>query len=214
MTKLTRISVALTLASLCLLMFTGCAGTILTGREYDITDYFPLGEGYWWLYWDSSTGQQWAAEVWPRESFAGQLAWPVDWHGAGYAEQNFYRSTVAGLSYLGWYVEGTGTTFVLDPPALMPNDMSELQPVTSYSTLYVNGIPVGSSNYTFEIRGEDRITVSAGTFSRCLQVRTTIAGTAQPLHVVTTWYLKDVGPIRISIGAEAHDLVNSNLLPP
>ena len=209
MSSLSRAIVLVLLAVAVLL--TGCAGTLVLNGEYDITRYFPFDAGNLWTYRTVSTGQQWTALVEARGSFAGELAYPLRYSEAADVEYNFFRPRSNGLYYLGWYDDTTDTTYVLDPVVLFPNDLSENEPWVVSSLLYADGTPLGPITYRFVIRGLDRVTVPAGTFSRALRVEQYMSG-AGISQSETWWYVKDVGPIKISSTGRTDVLVDSNLL--
>jgi hypothetical protein len=188
----------------------GCSGSDLTGGPYTITEYFPLAEDDVWSYRDLDAAQDWTATVLAPETFNGQTAFPLKRLGAGLDDVQYYRSTGAGLYYLGWTEDAGSDVYTLEPAVLIPNGLSAGDDYATTSTLYLNGAVEATVQYDYRFDGDVSVRVAAGDFPAALRLQEVIVRDGSLTAVNTKYLVENVGLVRSVEQNALQELESSN----
>ncbi len=183
----------------------------MPAAPYNVTDYFPLGEGNTWIY-ETENGIR-------TKTISGSEAL----HGRTFARLltqqtgaiDYWQAQPEGLYLGGTYDSETGT-ISFDPAFRIDNGLGIGQIVNEQeSTVYNGTSQIGTGWFHFFFVDVEDVTVPAGTFHDCMKIQLQTQVMDQQDEQMTVWVAKGVGMVKLDTGEFGGDhwevLVSANV---
>jgi len=168
-------------------------GVRYPAQGWNITDYFPLGEGDTWTY--NSDWGAYTKTVSGTEEIWGETCIRVVFD-EGTVE--WYQTDSDGVRFWGSQSPGE-PQLTVNPPLFTPNGLYPGDEAASDTTLYLDGVPQGQLVATGRFVGFEDVTVPAGTFVNCLKLEGQIdapPGYEEMEEPEYIWYALGVGVVK------------------
>lgn len=173
-----------------------------TGTEFLISEYFPLGQGDTWTYWEEDN-ELTVKTITGTENINGVDAARIIDEDGDYTLWTNSNGLVWYKEYEADDIPGCGWRQLVFSPPVQTSD-----PVVSVGSVYASASTLtetdctGSSSaasvsYEFRFDGTEDVTVPAGTFMNCLRIKgfLSIDGTPEA-NEMTIWLAKGIGQVK------------------
>lgn len=186
------------------------------GTEFKISEYFPLGQGDTWTYWEEDD-ELTVKNISGTEKINGIDAVKIIDEDGDYSLWNNSNGLTWYKDYGADDVPGCGwKQLVFDPPVYVSGPLVSIGSTYASTSTLIATDCTGSSatasiSYEFRIEGIEDVTVPAGIFSNCLRIKgIMIVNGSTETNEMTTWLAKGVGEVKsISISKQNGVTVNT-----
>ena len=159
-------------------------------QPYNVTDYFPLGEGDTWTY--KSEDGAFTQSASGTEVIGGQLYTRLVFDGSGIM---YWRTAADGLRLGGEYDPEDGM-LTYDPAFYIANGLDPGDEGTHDFTVYVDGVAQGQGVWSYQFVGVEGVTVPAGIFPDCMKLEIHVQVPGGDDMQFYMWAAKSVGEVK------------------